>query len=180
MGENATKKIFNLTARLELKCGGDEFQGEEHSAVRSNRVVSAEIRQLQNQNNKKKEKQIELIGGVQPRRHIFFRRDPSNMGEVRCRRPQCWLCREPRNMTTWPTLQRAEYRQTRTKNEHQVRAAGEIPLLEAEGEELCRLHLIFWKGTRKDRLQDVWSVGFTWTLGLDSARASGSFRLPAL
>ena len=30
------KKIFNLTARLELKCGGDEFQGEEHSAVRRN------------------------------------------------------------------------------------------------------------------------------------------------
>ena len=30
------KKIFNFTVRLELKCGGDEFQGEEHSAVRRN------------------------------------------------------------------------------------------------------------------------------------------------
>ena len=49
------KKIFNLTARLELKCGGDEFQGEEHSAVRRNGAVSPVIRQLQNQNNKKRD-----------------------------------------------------------------------------------------------------------------------------
>ena len=49
------KKIFNLTARLELKCGGDEFQGEEHSAVRRNGAVNPAIRQLQNQNNKKRE-----------------------------------------------------------------------------------------------------------------------------
>ena len=47
------KKIFNLTARLELKCGGDEFQGEEHSAVRRNGAVNPAIRQLQIQNNKK-------------------------------------------------------------------------------------------------------------------------------
>ena len=58
------KKIFNLTARLELKCGGDEFQGEEHSAVRRNGAVNPAIRQLQNQNNKKKkkERQTETIG----------------------------------------------------------------------------------------------------------------------
>ena len=55
------KKIFNLTARLELKCGGDEFQGEEHSAVRRNGAVNPAIRQLQNQNNKKK-RQTETIG----------------------------------------------------------------------------------------------------------------------
>ena len=56
------KKIFNLTARLELKCGGDEFQGEEHSAVRRNGAVNPAIRQLQNQNNRKKERQTETIG----------------------------------------------------------------------------------------------------------------------
>ena len=55
------KKIFNLSARLELKCGGDEFQGEEHSAVRRNGAVNPAIRQLQNQ-NKKKEKPTEKIG----------------------------------------------------------------------------------------------------------------------
>ena len=42
-------------SRLELKCGGDEFQGEEHSAVRRNGAVNPAIRQLQNQNNKKRE-----------------------------------------------------------------------------------------------------------------------------
>ena len=55
------KKIFNLTARLELKCGGDEFHGEEHSAVRRNGAVNPAIRHLQNQNNKK-ERQTETIG----------------------------------------------------------------------------------------------------------------------
>ena len=54
-------KIFNSTARLELKCGGDEFHGEEHSAVRRNGAVNPAIRQLQNQNNKK-ERQTETIG----------------------------------------------------------------------------------------------------------------------
>ena len=49
------KKIFNLTATLELKCGGDEIQGEEHSAVRRNGAVNLAIRQLQNQNNRKEE-----------------------------------------------------------------------------------------------------------------------------
>ena len=42
------KKVFNLSARLELKCGGDEFQGEESSAVRRNGAVNPAIRQLQN------------------------------------------------------------------------------------------------------------------------------------
>ena len=50
-----------MTARLELKCGGDDFQGEEHSAVRRNGAVNPAIRQLQNQNNKK-EKPTETIG----------------------------------------------------------------------------------------------------------------------
>ena len=112
------KKIFNLTARLELKCGGDEFQGEEHSAV---------SRREANRNN----------WGVQPRRHIFLLCNPSNVGEVRCRRPQCWLYREPRNMTTWPTLQLAECWQTRTKIntkfEHQVKSR----LWRQRREELC-------------------------------------------
>ena len=131
------KKIFILTARLELKCGGvsrrralscqKEWSGESDSCrIRTTKKQEA------NRNN----------WGVQPRRHIFFLCNPSNVGEVRCRRPQCWLYREPRNMTTWPTLQRAECRQTRTKNQHQVRAAGEIPPLEAEvrgtvPDELC-------------------------------------------
>ena len=88
-------------------------------------------RQLQNQNNKKREANRN-IWGVQPRKHIFFLCNPSNAGEVRCRRPQCWLYREPRNMTTWPTLQHAECRQTRTKNQHQARAPGEIPPLETQ------------------------------------------------
>ena len=125
------KKIFNLTARLELKCGGDDFQGEEHSAVRRNGAVNPAIRQLQSSNNKKREANGNNWG-VQPRKHIFFLCNPSNAGEVRCRRPQCWLYRESRNMTTWPTLQLAECRQTRTKNQHQARAPGEIPTLEAE------------------------------------------------
>ena len=55
------KKVFNLSARLELKCGGDEFQGEEHSAVRRNGAVNPAIRQLQNQNNKKRS-QYEKLG----------------------------------------------------------------------------------------------------------------------
>ena len=54
------KKIFNLSARLELKSGGEEFQGEEHSAVRSNGAVSPVIRQLQKQNDKKRSKQEQL------------------------------------------------------------------------------------------------------------------------
>ena len=117
------KKVFNLSARLE--------QGEEHSAVRRNGAVNPAIRQLQNQNNKKKEANMKNWG-MQPRKHVFFLCNPTNAGEVRCRRPQCWLFREPRNMTTWPTLQNAECRQTRTKNQHQARAPGEIPPLEAE------------------------------------------------
>ena len=48
-------------ARLELKCGGDEFQGEEHSAVRRNGALNPAIRQLQNQ-NKKKRSQYEKLG----------------------------------------------------------------------------------------------------------------------
>ena len=55
-----SKKIFNLSARLELKCGGEEFQGEEHSAVRSNGAVSPVIKQLQKQNDKKRSKQEQL------------------------------------------------------------------------------------------------------------------------
>ena len=55
------KKILILTARLELKCGGDEFQREDQSAVRRNGAVNPAIRQLQNQ-NKKKKKPTETIG----------------------------------------------------------------------------------------------------------------------
>ena len=57
------KKVFNLSARLE--------QGEEHSAVRRNGAVNPAIRQLQNQNNKKKEANMKNWG-MQPRKHVFF------------------------------------------------------------------------------------------------------------
>ena len=56
------KKVFNLSAKLELNCGGDEFQGEEHSAVRRNGAVNPAIRQLQNENNKKTRSQQEKLG----------------------------------------------------------------------------------------------------------------------
>ena len=81
------KKICNLSGRLELKCGGEEFKGEEHAAVRSNVAVSPMIKPLQKPNDKKKEANRNNRE-VQPRRHIFFLCDPSNMGEVRCRRLQ--------------------------------------------------------------------------------------------
>ena len=125
-----SKKIFNLSARLELKCGGEEFQGEEHSAVRRNGAVSPVMKQLQKQKRKKRSKREQLESAAAETHFLPVR--PESMGEVCCRRSQCWLHRELRNMTTWPTLQRAECRQTRTKNQHQVRAAGEIPPLEAE------------------------------------------------
>ena len=63
-------------------------------------------------------------------KNIFFPCNMSNFGEARNRRPQCWLHEEPKNMTTWSTLQRAECRQTRTKNQHQARAVEIPPLVE--------------------------------------------------
>ena len=74
------KKIFNLTARLELKCGGDEFQGEEHSAVRRNGAVNPAIRQLQNQNNKQKKRGKQKQFGSTAKEAYFLLVQPE----------QCW------------------------------------------------------------------------------------------
>ena len=65
------KKVFNLAARLELKCGGDEFQGEEHSVVRRNGAVNPAIRQLQNQNNKKREANMKKLGHAAKKAHLL-------------------------------------------------------------------------------------------------------------
>ena len=77
------KKIFNLTARLELKCGGDEFQGEEHSAVRRNGAVNPAIRQLQNQNNKKRRsKQKQLVNAAKEAHFLLVQPDQCWRGSV--------------------------------------------------------------------------------------------------
>ena len=53
--KNGHKKVFNLTARLELKCDGEEFQGEDQGSVRKNGTINPRASQLQMQNQKKRE-----------------------------------------------------------------------------------------------------------------------------
>ena len=129
--KNGHKKVFNLTARFELKCDGEEFQGEDQGSIRKNGTINPRVCQLQMQNQKKREAN-QKNWGITPRKHIFYLGDMASFGEVRCRRPQCWLHKEPRSMETWLTLQQAECRRTKTKNRHQAQTALEIPPLKSE------------------------------------------------
>ena len=109
------------------------MQGEEHSAVRRNGAVNPAIRQLQNQNNNKKKRGKQKKLGSAAEKAYFLLVQPE----------QCWrgsvqtstmlaVHRTTKYDDMANFLQLAECRQTRTKNQHQARAPGEFPPLEAE------------------------------------------------
>ena len=56
------KKIFNLSARLELKCGGDEFQGEEHSGCQKKWCGESCDQTVAEPEQQKKRSQQEKLG----------------------------------------------------------------------------------------------------------------------